>query len=199
MRDETIQLPKTFPPETVEVTRVIHGISGSSLARREITDTIEVTWGRETNAIVEIYINDVFVDDRSTYCDFGMLGSCIDSALEEWNELVEEYGATKDDRFEVSIAAWITDVPTLGYANDDVFRHKRYYPIPKEGSAFFIDVPEAGLDSVQPDDLRTLDRIEHSRTKIRSSLWSEEENKAATAAFLMRISEDVRTVTVEPA
>ncbi|MCS4088508.1 hypothetical protein [Rhizobium sp. BK176] len=199
MRDETIQLPKTFPPELVEVTRLIHGIPGSSLSRREITDIIEVTWGRETNAIVEIYINGVFVDDRSSFCDFGMLGSCIDSALEEWNELVEGYGATKDDRFEVSIAAWITDVPTLGYAHDDVFRHKRYHPLPKEGSAFFIGVPEAGLDSVQPEDLRTLRSVEHSRMKIRSSLWSDDENKAATAAFLMRISEDVRTVSLDAA
>jgi hypothetical protein len=199
MRDETIQLPKTFPPEMVEVTRVIHGIPGSSLGRREINDTIEVMWGRETNAIVEIYINGVFVDDRSTYCDLGMLGSCIDSALEEWSELVEEYGATKDDRFEVSVAAWITDVPTLGYAEDDVFRHERYHPIPKDGSAFFIGVPEAGLDSMHPEELQTLRSIEHSRTKIRSSFWSDQENKAATAAFFMRKAEDVRTVTADPA
>lgn len=196
MRDEPIQLPKAFPPEMVEVTRVIHGVPGSSLRSREITDTVEVTWGRETNAQVEVYINGVFVDDRSTFCDDGMLGSCVDGALEEWNDLVEEYAATKEDRFEVSIAAWITDVPTLGYAGDDVFRRKCYHPIPKEGSAFFIGVPETGLDSMQPEDLRTLRSIEHSRMKVRSSLWSDEQNKAVRAAFLMRISEDVRTVTV---
>jgi hypothetical protein len=141
----------------------------------------------------------VFVDDRSTYCDGGMLASCIDGALEEWNELVEEYGATKDDRFEVCIATWITDVPTLGYANDDFFGRKCYHPIPSEGSALFIGVPETGLDSVEPSDLRVLRRVEHSRTTVRSSLWSDEENKAATAAFLMRVSEDIRTVTVDSA
>ncbi|MBY3157353.1 hypothetical protein HFO56_34065 [Rhizobium laguerreae] len=199
MRDDTVQLPRTFPAETIEVTRVIFGVPGSSLRRREITDLVEVTWGRHTNAQVEIHVNGVFVDDRSVNCDEGVLGSCIVGALDEWTDIVKEFGATEDDRFEVSISAWITDTPTFGYAKDNVFGQKCYFRVPREGSAFFIGVPATGLDSMNPEDRRTLDTVEHSKTKIRSSLWSAEENKAATATFLKRISEVVRTELDQPA
>jgi hypothetical protein len=193
MQDDVIQLPKTFPPAETSVTRVIRGVPGSSLVSREITDLVNVTWGRTTSSTVEIHINGVFVDHRIEYCDGGELGSSLAHAMEEWQELVDDYGAGKDDRFEVSLVSWIKDVPTLGYAKDDVFGRKCYSRLPKLGSAFFLNVPEAGIGSLASEDLKTLDVVCHSRTKVMSSLWSKEANEAAMVAYLLRIEEETRT------
>ncbi|MCV9964220.1 hypothetical protein OIU34_20250 [Pararhizobium sp. BT-229] len=193
--DDTVQLPKTFEPERISVTRVVHGVAGSSLGKRELTDLVQVTWGRTTNTTIEIHINGVFVDDRSTYCDGGKIGSSVSSAMEEWQDMVEEYGAGRGDRFEISVVSWIKDLPTLGYARDDVFGQKCYFMLPQQGSAFFLGVPETGLDSMPREDLRTLGAVHHSRTKVTSSLWTKEENEAAVAVYLRRVEEETRTET----
>lgn len=115
--------------------------------------------------------------------------------MEEWRDRVDEFGAGRDDRFEVSVVSWIKDVPTLGYARDDVFGQRCFFRLPKDGSSFFLGVPEAGLDSMPPEDRKTLDAVHHSRTKVTSSLWTKEENEAAVAAYLRRVEEETRTET----
>ena len=193
MRDATINFPKAFAPEDILVTRIVHGVSGTSLGRRELADVIEVTWGRETQSSVEIHINGVFVADGSTFCDCGKLGSSLAEALEDWSDRREEYGATCEDRFEVSVVSVIRDTPTLGYSHDDFLGHKCYFKLPD--SAFFLGIPDEGIDGVPSEDLRTLSAVQHSRTKTASSLWSDVENTAAAAAFLERAMEESRTET----
>lgn len=195
MLDDTVQLPKTFDPLETSVSRVIRGVSGSALGGRELKDIIDVTWGRRTNTTIEIHINGVLVADGNTYCDGGKLGSSVESAMEEWQERVDEFGAGRDDRFEVSVVSWIEDVPTLGYARDDVFGQKCYFKLPKDGSSFFLGVPDSGIDGMPREDLRTLDVVHHTRTKVTSSLWSKEENEAAVNAYLRRVEEETRTET----
>jgi hypothetical protein len=195
MRDDAVQLPKSFAPEDILVTRIIHGVPDTSLRRRDLNDVIQVTWGRETHSTVEIHINGVSVSDRNTYCDGGQLGSSVESAMEEWRDLVEEYGAGPVDRFEISVVSWVQDTPTLGYARDDVFGRKCYFRLPKEGSSLFLGVPEAGIDTMAREDIRTLDVVHHSKVKVASSLWTKEQNDQSATAFHLRISEETRTET----
>lgn len=195
MQDDKRPFAKAFPPETTEVVRIIHGVSGSSLRRYDTREAVDVTWCRETSSRIEIAINGLFIDDHGTFGDSNRLGQSIDYAIGDWRALVARLDVGPDDtKVEVSVHSWIEDTPTFGFA-EEAYSSRYYHVLTDRMGPFFLGVPPEGLDAMEFEDRKTLRTRYHSRTKIASSLWNPAAVDEAVAAFRKRVEETERTET----
>lgn len=196
MDDDLIDSHKAFPPESYDVVRIFQGLPGSVLKAREIRETVEIVWVRETSAQARLLLNGHEVADFNEFSDYYAFATASKNAVEDAKEMAEKFAVAPASDAVVEVHSWIVDVPTLGFAEDAyIGKAKRYWPArSKTGGALWINVPESGFESLSFEDRIWLDKVEHTKTLTWSSRWSAEENEAAAAAFEALARAEIRTV-----
>jgi hypothetical protein len=192
--DGTVRAHIAFPVENIDIVRIVRGVSGTPIPTREVRETLPVVWVRTTETKAFYLLNDRELQTGAHYCDSGSILSDVEGLVEQAPGMCETWAITKSSDVEYALYSRITDSPTFGPVADDRWTRNAYSSMPSS-EGFWRDVPETGLMALDMEErgARVLRPIVHSRTKVWSSRWSEEENKAACEAYRARVAEQVRT------
>jgi hypothetical protein len=193
---------KAFAPKTQKVVTWVRSNEGLLFPVKFVRQVIDVdiTWVRKIHADVVVGIGDrPIANVRSSYDNRAFLDVLTDEFLRNTaRSTVKAFNLSIESEVDVSIRAWIEDIPTFGPAPD-----RSGHPTPLYYALSNLQQPVIpwyeGIDlaNARNHDVPLLtDR--HSLMKIWSSRWSDSECEAARTRFELRAGEEVRTAG-EPA
>ncbi|MDW9481776.1 hypothetical protein GOB57_24310 [Sinorhizobium meliloti] len=169
-------------------TTVIYADEQKKLGGTKVTiqrETVDIVWTRVSHAVAYLSFKGQVVKVLEGHYDFyGFLASSRRLA-EEAPRRARAWQIEPGSELELHVLAYLEDSPTLGYAQTEYGR-KYYRPIDKH---VWFDSQEAkvgeafNFDNFPYEARRALETCRHAATLVWKSSNSDEQNKAAFAAF----------------